>query len=178
MRRQSQGLNVLELHLSLSGVRAGIPAKARFARWLDCAFVLAMQQKGRNRLRFVELPGISVRLVDRAEGQQFNAQYRGKNYATNVLSFPFEVPPGLPKTYPREWLGDLIICAPVIEAEAAEQGKSLHTHYAHMSVHGLLHLLGWDHEESVAAEAMEALEVKILAQLGFANPYLEREIGS
>lgn len=165
---------MLELHLSLSGVRAGIPSKARFAKWLNTAFALAMKQKGRMPMRFVEHPGISVRLVDRAQAQQFNAQYRGKDYATNVLSFPFEVPPGLPKSYPREWLGDLIICAPVIEAEAVEQGKALTAHYAHMSVHGLLHLLGWDHEETEAAQAMETLEIKILATFGLEDPYQER----
>lgn len=165
---------MLELHLSLSGVRAGIPAKSRFAHWLSTAFALAGQQKARPRLRFAQHPELSLRLVGRAEGQQFNVQYRAKDYATNVLSFPFELPPGLPKSFPREYLGDLIVCAPVIEAEALEQGKTLVAHYAHMSVHGLLHLLGWDHEQADAAEAMEALEVKILAELGFADPYQMR----
>lgn len=165
---------MLELHLSLSGVRARIPSKSRFSYWLNTAFALACRQKGRSRVRFVEHPELALRLVDRAEGQQFNAQYRHKDYATNVLSFPFELPLGLPKSFPREYVGDLVICAPIIEAEALAQGKTLHAHYAHMSVHGLLHLLGWDHEQAEAADAMEALEIKILAELGFPDPYQAR----
>ncbi len=110
---------------------------------------------------------LSVRLVDAEESQALNRDYRGKDRPTNVLSFPFENPPGV--SLPL--LGDLVICHPVVAAEAAEQDKSLHDHYAHMVVHGTLHLLGHDHLEDDEAEAMEALEREILAELGIADPY-------
>lgn len=110
---------------------------------------------------------LSVRLVDAEESQALNRDYRGKDRPTNVLSFPFENPPGV--SLPL--LGDLVICHPVVVAEAAEQDKSLHDHYAHMVVHGTLHLLGYDHLEDDEAEAMEALEREILAELGIADPY-------
>lgn len=169
---------MLELHFSLSGVRSGIPSKARFAHWLNAALALAMQQKGRPALRLAANAEIALRLVDSIQAQAFNLQYRGKDYATNVLSFPFEIPPGLPKSYRQDIVGDLVLCAPVIASEAAQQQKSLTAHYAHMSVHGLLHLLGWDHELPDAAEAMEALEIKILASLGFPNPYEDADVGT
>ncbi|MES5951995.1 rRNA maturation RNase YbeY, partial [Cutibacterium acnes] len=95
--------------------------------------------------------------------------------ATNVLSFPAELPEGLPAGVRMPLLGDLVLCAPVVAREAAEQGKSLQAHYAHLLVHGTLHAQGWDHETSDAdAEAMEAREIAILTRLGFANPYAAR----
>ncbi|WP_099603659.1 rRNA maturation RNase YbeY, partial [Stenotrophomonas maltophilia] len=93
------------------------------------------------------------------------------DYATNVLSFPAEVPEGLPKGVKFPLLGDLVICAPVVAREADEQGKALNAHYAHLTVHGVLHLLGWDHEDDKEAEAMEQLEREILAELGIDDPY-------
>lgn len=106
---------------------------------------------------------IAVRLVDADEGQALNRDYRQKNYATNVLTFDYATEPVV--------MADLIICAPVIEHEAQEQGKTLQSHYAHMLVHGALHAQGWDHEDPEEAEAMEAREREILAQLGFDDPY-------
>jgi len=110
---------------------------------------------------------VLIRLVDETEGARLNADYRGKNYPTNVLSFPFEVPPGIPNTH----LGDLVICAPVVVGEAVAQGISVEAHWAHLTVHGVLHLLGYDHLEDDEAERMEAEEIRILETLGFPNPY-------
>jgi probable rRNA maturation factor len=106
---------------------------------------------------------IAVRLVDTEEGQALNRDYRQKDYATNVLTFDYAHEPVV--------MADLIICAPVIEREAQEQGKTVLEHYAHMLVHGTLHAQGWDHEDPQEAEAMEAREREVMAQLGFADPY-------
>jgi len=107
---------------------------------------------------------ITVRLVDTAEGQRLNRDYRQKDHATNVLTFDYARTPQV--------MADLVLCAPVVAQEAADQGKSLQAHYAHLLVHGALHAQGWDHEGSEAdAQAMEAQETAILARLGFANPY-------
>jgi len=107
---------------------------------------------------------ITVRIVDSEEGQKLNREYRRKDYATNVLTFDYERSPLV--------LADLVLCAPVVEREAQEQGKSLQAHYAHLLVHGTLHAQGYDHETSRKdAAVMEALEVQIMARLGFANPY-------
>lgn len=111
---------------------------------------------------------LTIRIVDEEESRILNRDYRGKDKPTNVLSFPFEAPPGL-DAWPL--LGDLVICAPVVAREAAEQGKALAAHYAHLTVHGTLHLLGWDHEDDKEAEAMEQLEREILASLGLPDPY-------
>ena len=106
---------------------------------------------------------IAVRLVDAEEGQALNRDFRKKDYATNVLTFDYAQAPVV--------MADLILCAPVIEQEAQEQGKSLQAHYAHMLVHGTLHAQGWDHMKKKEAEAMEAREREILAALGFEDPY-------
>lgn len=136
--------------------RRGLPASTSFRRWVDAALI--------GKRRSAEL---AIRLVDATEGQQLNRDYRGKNYATNVLSFTAELPPGVPLPL----LGDLVLCAPVIAREAAEQGKPLAAHYAHLTVHGVLHLLGMDHQSDPEASAMEAEETRILATLGISNPY-------
>ncbi|WP_299585651.1 rRNA maturation RNase YbeY [uncultured Microbulbifer sp.] len=110
---------------------------------------------------------LAVRIVDEDESRQLNAQYRGKDKPTNVLSFHTDFPAEL--NLPL--LGDLVICAPVVEIEAKQQGKSSEAHWAHMLVHGTLHLLGYDHIEDSDAEIMEKLETSLMAQLGFADPY-------
>lgn len=110
---------------------------------------------------------LSIRLVDSEESAELNSEYRGKTGPTNVLSFPFEAPIELE---PR-LLGDLVICLQVVEREAAEQGKAVDEHWAHMVVHGCLHLLGYDHIEDDEAEQMEALEIHILQSINIANPY-------
>lgn len=110
---------------------------------------------------------VSVRLVDQEESRELNRRYRGKDNPTNVLSFPADLPPelGLPL------LGDLVICAPVVKREAREQNKSEEAHWAHMLVHGTLHLLGYDHINDTEAEVMESLETRILTHLGYPPPY-------
>ncbi|KAB7628258.1 rRNA maturation RNase YbeY [Alkalilimnicola sp. S0819] len=110
---------------------------------------------------------LSIRIVDEPEGQDLNRDYRGRDYPTNVLSFPYEALPGVELPL----LGDLVICAPVVAREAAEQGKALDAHWAHMLIHGCLHLLGYDHEDDAEAQVMETLERDLLASLGFPDPY-------
>lgn len=112
---------------------------------------------------------LTVRIVDCDEIQQLNRTYRHKDKPTNVLSFPFEMPDGIELPL----LGDVIVCASVVRDEAREQGKALMDHWAHMVVHGTLHLLGYDHIEDDEAEEMEGLETEILSTLGIANPYIE-----
>jgi probable rRNA maturation factor len=111
---------------------------------------------------------LTIRLVDEEESRALNSQYRGKDKPTNVLSFPFEAPAQIE----LDLLGDLVICAPVVGKEAKEQEKPELSHWAHMVVHGTLHLLGYDHTEDQEADEMEAIEVSILSKLGFPDPYL------
>lgn len=106
---------------------------------------------------------ITVRIVDTAEGQALNRDYRQKDYATNVLTFDYTQEPLV--------TADLVLCAPVVAAEAEEQGKTLQAHYAHLLVHGTLHAQGWDHDEDEDAQVMELRESEIMARLGFADPY-------
>lgn len=114
---------------------------------------------------------LTVRIVDEAESQQLNFQYRHKNKPTNVLSFPFESPPGIELSL----LGDLVICYQVVEREAREQNKTILAHWAHMVVHGSLHLLGYDHIEDDEAEEMECLETEIMLEMGYKDPYIEEK---
>ena len=113
---------------------------------------------------------LTIRLVDEAEIERLNSHYRNTEGATNVLSFPFDALPGVDLPL----LGDIVICAPVVRREANEQSKSVTSHWAHMVVHGALHLLGFDHEQAGDAREMEATEVRILADFGFDNPYEPR----
>lgn len=126
------------------------PFRSQFLRWVKAALNVDTE--------------VTIRIVSANESRALNEAYRGKDYATNVLTFPLAEKPHL--------IGDIVLCAPVVEKEAREQGKDLMAHYAHMTVHGILHLHGYDHETEAQAELMEALEVQILAKLGYANPYL------
>ncbi len=108
-----------------------------------------------------------IRIVDEVEITELNRNYRGKDKPTNVLSFPFEAPPPVVS----DLIGDLVVCAPVVAREAAEQGKALDAHWAHMVVHGVLHLLGYDHMEPADAQEMEALERQLLEAMGYDDPY-------
>jgi len=148
-----------EISLQVDEGLEDIPESAQFEQWAAAA------------LQPESIPELSIRIVAEDEGRELNLAYREKDYATNVLSFPFEAPAGLP----IEYLGDLVICAPVVAREAAEQGKSPESHWAHMVVHGVLHLQGYDHIEQAEAEQMEALEKHIMAQLGYANPYQDED---
>jgi probable rRNA maturation factor len=152
-------LSKLDVAVGYAAPRKGVPASASFRRWIEAAL------KGAKRRKASE---VSVRIVDTEEGRALNLQYRGRDYATNVLSFPVELPPGVDLPL----IGDLVICAPVVAREAAEQGKKPADHWAHLTVHGTLHLLGYDHIDEAEAETMEALETKILAGLGIADPYI------
>ncbi len=115
---------------------------------------------------------VTVRFVGEAEGRQLNRDYRGKDYPTNVLTFAYgEGEPLLPDEEDAPISGDLVLCVPVVAREAAEQGKPLDAHYAHLVVHGMLHLQGFDHEDAGEAAEMEALETQILGKLGYADPY-------
>lgn len=115
--------------------------------------------------------GVVVRVVAEAESQALNCTFRGKDYPTNVLSFPYEPPPIPLEEDDAPYLGDLVLCQPVVRREAVEQGKTLTQHWAHLLVHGLLHLQGYDHIDDDKAAEMEALETLILARLGFPDPY-------
>ena len=152
----------LDVSVGYALPRAGLPAAVSFRKWVAAALA--------GRIREADL---AIRLVDAKEGRALNRHYRGKDYATNVLSFPAELDEGikLPAGVHMPLLGDLVLCAPVIAREAREQGKPLAAHYAHLTVHGSLHLLGWDHGNDVEAEAMEGLERGILAGLGIGDPY-------
>ncbi|KRS22404.1 MAG: rRNA maturation RNase YbeY [Alishewanella agri] len=149
------------LDLQLASSASDLPDVTQFQRWLQAAI-----------LPFQDEAEVTIRIVDEPESQQLNLQYRGKDKATNVLSFPFQCPPGIELPL----LGDLVICAGVVRAEAAEQNKPLAAHWAHMVVHGCLHLLGFDHINDADAEQMEAEEIQILQQLGISNPYLLDDI--
>ncbi|WP_114890223.1 rRNA maturation RNase YbeY [Haemophilus influenzae] len=135
----------------------GLPTEEQIVQWATGA----VQPEGNE----VEM---TVRIVDEAESHELNLTYRGKDRPTNVLSFPFECPDEVELPL----LGDLVICRQVVEREAAEQEKPLMAHWAHMVVHGCLHLLGYDHIEDDEAEEMESLETQIMQGLGFDDPYL------
>ena len=139
----------LSLAVQYASESTDLPNRAQFRKW------------ARNALRIDA--EITLRIVDEEEGRDLNRDYRGKSYATNVLTFPLNEEPCL--------IGDIILCAPVVAAEAAAQNKSLHAHYAHLTVHGVLHLHGYDHETEPQAELMEALETDIVMRLGYPDPY-------
>ena len=151
---------LIDIQMAFDGdddIAADIPSLEDLQRWADTVFAyLALNDQE-----------FTVRFVDRTESRSLNHQYRGKDKPTNVLSFPFESPPGIELPL----LGDLVICAPVISEEAQEQNKTVRNHYAHMIVHGILHLLGYDHIDEAEAQQMEALEIRVLAELGIDDPY-------
>ena len=147
----------LDLSVQYACNREGVPCRADFRRWLRAA------EPGAAR--------ITVRLVDEAEGRELNRDYRGKDYATNLLTFAYDEGEDMPLPEGLPLMGDLVLCRQVVEREAAEQGKALDAHYAHLSVHGMLHLQGFDHEVDAEAEEMEAREREILATLGYPDPY-------
>jgi probable rRNA maturation factor len=114
---------------------------------------------------------LAIRIVDEPEARRLNQHYRNKDYATNVLSFPAELPKNLPEEIRQSQLGDLLICSPVVAREAKEQRRQESDHWAHLTIHGVLHLLGYDHEVVDEGTVMESLETEILAGLGISDPY-------
>ncbi len=150
---------ILDLQIATASEK-GLPQEADFQRWLEAVLP-----------QFQPESEVTIRLVDEAESHELNMTYRGKDKPTNVLSFPFEAPPGIELPL----LGDLIICRQVVEQEAAEQQKALLAHWAHMVVHGSLHLLGYDHIEDDEAEEMESLETEIMLALGYPDPYISEK---
>ena len=150
-----------DVHIDLqnNSDSARLPAEADMIRWAAAAVADRRDQAE-----------ISVLIVDTEEGAELNQQWRGKEGPTNILSFPSD----LPEELRLPLLGDLIICAPVVEREAVEQEKTLESHWAHMIIHGTLHLLGFDHIEDDEAGEMESLETDIMQTLGYPDPYQER----
>ncbi|QDE30184.1 rRNA maturation RNase YbeY [Shewanella polaris] len=147
----------LDLQIAVDD-KLNLPSKTEFKTWVRTAIGQTMPE--------VEL---TIRLVDITESQQLNSTYRGKDKPTNVLSFPFEAPPEVELPL----LGDLVICVEVVEQEAIEQNKPLNAHWAHMVIHGCLHLLGYDHIIDQEADEMESLETQLVEGLGFTDPYKE-----
>lgn len=156
---------LIDLQLAFPEKEAGgLPTADDFQRWAQAA----LQEAGHDPAQAVE---ITVRLVDAGESQTLNREYRDKDKPTNVLSFPSDLPDFLREQLDELPLGDLVICVPVVAAEAVEQGKAERDHWAHLTVHGVLHLLGYDHIEDDEAEVMEGKEITALHDLGIANPY-------
>jgi len=141
-----------------------LPLPAAFDKWIKAALLGGSES-------VQEEAELTVRIVDQDESMELNHQYRNTKKPTNVLAFPFQNPPGI--TLPL--LGDLIICKEVVESEAKLQGKPLTAHWAHMAIHGTLHLLGYDHIEQADAVEMESLETQLLTELGFTDPYLSEK---
>jgi probable rRNA maturation factor len=147
----------LELTLQYAAPRRRLPARSSVASWLRAALAGCRAR-------------VTVRFVGTAEGRRLNREFRRRNRATNVLSFTYDASAG-------RLAGDIVLCAPVIAREARDQGKPLRAHYAHLAVHGALHLRGYDHARSRDAVRMEAEERRILAALGFPDPYGRRGVG-
>jgi probable rRNA maturation factor len=146
---------MIEVEVQFATSANDIPSEDTFQSWVSQIEVSTAQE-------------VALRIVDEAEIVQLNEQYRKKTGPTNVLSFPAQLPDGVDVPF----LGDIVICAPVVTKEALDQGKSHYSHWAHMTVHGILHLQGYDHINEADADKMESLEIKIMHQLGFANPYI------
>jgi len=123
----------------------------------------------------IKTASVNVNIISNEEIQQINKDFRDKDYPTNIISFKFEKPEGLPDDIVDDFLGDIVIAPKVLEKEAIEQNKNINDHWYHIFVHGLLHLLGYDHIENDEAETMENLEIQLLAKLNISNPYLEIE---
>lgn len=140
----------LNASIQYATTQPNLPTESQFRKWARATLRIDTE--------------VTIRIVDADEGRILNNTYRGKDYATNVLTFPLAEEPHL--------MGDIIICAPVVESEAKAQHKDLHAHYAHLTVHGILHLHGYDHESDAQAALMESIETAIVTKLGYASPYL------
>lgn len=160
MSQDSRTLAAERIEIQYACRHSDCPAEEQIRHWLMPVMGLAPDDAT-----------LCIRLVDAEESRGLNHRYRGRDAATNVLSFPFEAPPGLALPI----LGDLVICAEVLARECVEQHKTREAHWAHIVTHGVLHLLGHDHQDASQAARMEELERELLARLGFADPYLEHE---
>ncbi len=140
----------IKLSVQNASIATQIPTKVQFKKWAKAALRVDTE--------------VTIRIVDEQESKALNSAYRGKDYATNVLTFPLSEEPHL--------MGDIVLCAPIVVAEAKAQNKALEAHYAHLTLHGILHLHGYDHENDEQAALMESIEVTTLQKLGYANPYL------
>ena len=145
----------LDLEVQVATTHESLPSETEIARWIEAALPDRPDT------------ALLLRLVDRSESASLNTRFRGKRGPTNVLSFPAD----LPKEVTLPLLGDIVICAPLVAEEAAGQGKAERDHWAHLVIHGVLHLLGYDHQDPAEAQRMEQLEVEILNRLGIADPY-------
>ena len=143
------------IDVQIASKLSGIPGERAFKKWLFAALPKSAE--------------LTLRVVNAAEGRNLNSAFRGKDYATNVLTFVYHEKKSL------VLMGDIVLCAPVVAREAREQAKTLEAHYAHLTVHGTLHLAGMDHEKVFPAGAMEKKEIAILAALGFMNPYAQND---
>ena len=152
----------VELEVQRATTSVSVPDDGLFQLWVETALAEKPAQHA-----------LTIRIVDETEAQRFNRDYRNRDYATNVLSFPSELPDGLLAQIKAPQLGDLLICAPVVAREATQQRRPEADHWAHLTVHGVLHLLGYDHEQAGEADVMESLETAILAKLGISDPYLD-----
>jgi len=139
----------LSLSVQYASASSSLPARAQLRRWVTAGLGRAAQ--------------VTLRIVDEAEGRELNRNYRGKDYATNVLTFVYDDEAPL--------AGDIVLCSPVVEREAQEQRKELDAHYAHLVIHAVLHLQGYEHDREKDASEMEALETAIMAKLGYPDPY-------
>jgi probable rRNA maturation factor len=163
----------LRLDVQYAVSRDGVPSARRLSLWAQAAYEVHhaahAMHAGKGSMRIVPPVQVSLRIVGAAESRKLNRQWRDEDSATNVLSFPAGEMPEVDDAVPS--LGDLAVCVPIVKREAREQGITLDAHWAHMMIHGVLHLLGYDHENDRDAQVMEACEVAILESFGFANPY-------
>lgn len=151
----------MTVEIQIVSTSQSLPSREQFNQWVDLAIEPARQGAD-----------VVIRIVDKVESAELNQTYREKEGATNVLSFPFEVPDGIPaEALTGDILGDLVICAAIVEQQAKQQEKPRMSHWAHMVIHGCLHLQGYDHVEPEQAVVMENLEIKLLNSIGIDNPY-------
>ena len=168
-QQSSKPLPSLTLAVQYGVPRLGLPSSKRLQTWAQAAYEVhhAAHARGRRRVPPVQ---VSLRIVGTAESRKLNRDWRAEDHATNVLSFPAGETPEMAGA---ALLGDLAICAPLVKREAVAQGKTRDAHWAHLMIHGVLHLLGYDHEDQRDAQLMEACEVAIMDSFGYANPYPE-----
>lgn len=159
----------VELELQIATTAKTLPHPSQFKEWVRVVFSDHAIAVNKNKLNNIE---ITIRIVDEEEITDLNYHYRHKQGTTNVLSFPSEkIPPVIAEEFDYNLIGDIVICAAVVEHEAKQQNKELLSHWAHMVIHGILHLLGYDHEKEQEAYLMENIEIDLMKQLGFLSPY-------